>query len=398
MTVRGVFLKNAITHGQHDDNYWSVMVEDVSEALSASGIPCQPLETTIAALQPAFDAALKGLTPPDFLVLFNLLPELRVGGRCLWHGAKVPVAVPCLDHPVHLAEPLSALLQHWRADPSLPPRMVGVMDPAHRAFLQAMGWPEDAVFAFPQGGPVPVARPKPFARRGTGIVFMGGVRAPLADRDFFAAHDVAEPHLVRAIAAAAEETLAGRDDVMDVALRHLAPLLSNQLQLCRGIALVDTRARGLRRFRLLDSLAGLPVTVYGPMDDGAAALLPHCRAAGSIGFRALLDSLDDTGVVLNDTINLRDSALIRFFYSLSRGCVVASEPNRFTEANFPPGGSVVAVGPERPEGREEIAALLAGEVDTDARITAGMAAYAAAHTWRHRVCELAAAIRRACPG
>lgn len=398
MSRQGAFLINATSCAGANRDYWSVMVEDVCAALTAAGEDCRPVPFDMAAFGPICDAAVKGAAPPDYLALFNLLPDLQSSGQSIWHGAKVPLLIPCLDHPAHLAETLTKLLSRWRAEPALPCRMIGVMEDTHRPFLAAIGWPAEAVFTFAQGGPPPLKDPRPIGARPDGAVFMGSVRAPVSDADFFATLGIGEPGIRQGLTAAVEETLAGNDDVMAVAMRHLAPHITDPWRLCLSIAVVDGRARTLRRFRLLDSLAGVPITVFGNVEAGAATLLPHCHPAGPLPFPDILARLEHTRVVVNDTINLRGSALIRLYYALSRGCIVATELNDFIAAAFTPGRAVIPVGPDRPDGRAMLEDVLAGGRTADDMAAAAIAAYAAGHTWRHRIGDFTRAIASAVGG
>jgi hypothetical protein len=388
----GFFISNTLHHyGANQVNYWSIMAEDICRALGRAGEDCRLLQPVMEELGPALDGMLGGKRPPHYIVNFNLRPELNLGqGKDLWRQSLTPVIMLCLDHPMHLAGFILALL----ADGPPGHRQVGVMEEAHRRFLLASGCAADSVFVMAQAGPPPRAGRKSLAERRGGVVFAGTVMSPGSHADFCDSLGEVRPDIRKRLGEAVDEVVAGEDDVADIVLRHLAEFGAtlDQPHFLKAATAIDTRSRQLRRMAMLESLAGLPITVHGIADAAAQRRLPHCRFVGNTDFHQLLDVFSDATVVLNDTINLRESSLIRLFYAMASGCLVATEVNEFINHAFPPGRCVVPLGGD---GGRMLADCLADNDRAQGMVDAATLEYSAGHQWDNRLAGLLLAIGRA---
>ena len=161
----GAFLLSSSHYGNLDSSYWAVMAEDLCAALRQAGQDCRTLNPSAPGIDAVFDAVLSGGGQPDYLVTFNLMPDVHCSGEWLWGLSRIPLIVLCLDHPLHLARNLTALLAQA---PKVSPRWlhwIGIMEDGHRQFLEGLGWPKDRIFVFSQGGPPPgPCRPQHWGR------------------------------------------------------------------------------------------------------------------------------------------------------------------------------------------------------------------------------------------
>ena len=155
---------------------------------------------------------------------------------------------------------------------------------------------------------------------------------------------------------------------------------------------IDIRVRNMRRYRLLTRLKDVPVHIYGHVGPKASRLVPNGIFHAPVPFSAMLDLFDNSRVVLNDTINLRDSALIRLFYSMARGCVVATEMNRFVANAFTPLGEIIPMSGDAEEGMALLRQCVEAPDSCQEMAEAALATYQAGHTWSHRIDGLVKAI------
>ncbi len=95
--------------------------------------------------------------------------------------------------------------------------------------------------------------------------------------------------------------------------------------------------------------------------------------------------MGDARIAINDTVNLGGAMLIRFFYPMAVGCLVATEVNDFVAREFRDGENVIGLAPDDPANGERIRVILEHPEQAQAMADAATATYAAGHTWSHRV-------------
>ena len=138
----------------------------------------------------------------------------------------------------------------------------------------------------------------------------------------------------------------------------------------------------------------MPVHIYGHLGPNAARLVPRGTFHDPVPFSQVLELMDDTRVVLNDTINLRDSMLIRLFYAMARGCVVATEVNRFMRQAFTPFREYIPMSGDAAEGLSLLKQCVEDPESCQEMVEAARATYQAGYTWSHCLDGLVDAIHQ----
>ncbi len=275
-----------------------------------------------------------------------------------------------------------------------PLRRYGLMEEGHLPVMEKLGTPASACFLFPQGGGVPVADPRPLEQRSITAVFAGTVEAALSHQAFCEQIGLRDDLYRRLAEQAVSEAMDGKDDVYVIVARLFAGIdltatLRDTVDLTRRI---DYRARTLRRHRMFSCLRHLPIHFFGNASDDFKRNNKNVEFQGPISFRGLLDVMNDTKVMLNDTINLRSSALIRVFYGMSRECLVASERNAFIETEFIRPGAALPIDCQDTSAGEQILHLANQSTDAQDIVDRASRIYAGGHTWDHRLPALLSAI------
>lgn len=393
--LEGAFLLTLLENGRHQTSYWGAMGRDICRALADAGETCRTFWPDSPDGQETMQAIVMGDKPLGYALGFNLIPDLLGPAKeSLWPVAKVPLIIGCLDHPTHIIEPLAGLLDASRLFPQLPPRYVGIMEEGHRTCLLDLGWPADQIFLFPQGGPPPTPAPLPYAERPPVVQFFGTVGAPTRHEDFIAQVGWVSPALQVALGDAVEETLDGSDDVYSVCTRIFQPFGLTLQGAGKITVIVDRRARLLRRFRMLENLNGLAIDVYGKAEAAAATRLPHCTFHGEVDFETQRALTRRARIALNDTLNFRHSALIRAFYAMAEGTVVATEINDFFETHFRPVNGILPLGPNKADNANLVTERLHDTDGLQAMADAAGACYAASHQWKARLSGLRNVLNR----
>lgn len=399
-SARGaVFLANANAKDGPagiEGSYWTIMGQGIAAALAARGHRMSVLNVARPADQAVLFPMLTGGGLPDAFVLFNFLPRIEAGGSGetgLIGRLPCRVICLCLDHPIHLAAALREQAALIAANPGLGvQRWFGVMEPGHIPCVESLGLSRDRIFIMGQGGPIPDAAPKPrpLAERHIPFLFAGTIGA-LAEGD---ANLPPDPDGRRAVAAAVAETIDGDRDVFDIVRDRFAPAVAagRVADLHALAAAIDKRARLERRHRLLLGLRGLPIHFCGEVDAGFLARFPGAVHHGRLSFAETLALMRDTRVVISDTINLRASALIRFFYAAGEGCVVAGETNGFIAAAFPPRQAMVALDGRVAGNTDMLHAALGDPASLQPIADEGRRRTAEAHGWPQRIDGLVAAL------
>lgn len=395
----GMAFLNTSVYGGIPDSYWTVMMEDIAAALRRRGDDC----TCISPDNPEHLKMIQMMTlggiRPRYLLLFNFAPALArpsdPSTLGVLGGIKAPYVSLFLDHPTLLGTRIVEMEAKIAADPSLRPlRRYGLMEREHLAIMERLGVPSSSCFLFPQAGGAPVAEPRPVEQRSITAVFAGTIEAEISNQEFCEQMGMRDPLYCRLAEQAVSEAMDGKDDVYEIVARlfentGIIATASSLIGLTRKI---DYRARTLRRHRMFRCLRQVPIQYYGNVSDDFRRNNPNIQFRGAIGFRGLLDIMNDAKVMLNDTINLRSSTLIRVFYGMSRGCLVASEKNSFIETEFVAPGALEPIDCHDSSAGERIMDLVNQPLEAQAMIHKALQIYSGAHTWDHRVQTLLDAI------
>lgn len=383
------FVTLPAVYGSHAGNYWDRMVRDFSTALTECGLPCQPIDLSEADRASAF-LSLPAADRPSVLLSYNLNGGLEVERQ----GRTVPItaAAACptvnllMDHPVHCFDAIWATEREAAIrGAEAPARLYVPMDPLHVRSVALGGRPATALC---QGGPEPISGlQRAIGERPIPVMTFGTLKVPNA-----------APILPESLqlgagaeeegAAMVAEVIAGEDDVEAVVRAHMARLQPrlDVVPFVHAIRAVDVHARAMRRWRLALSLASVPIVHFGEASPEARARLPNWDFRGPVSFETLCARMTDARIVLADTINLRNAALMRTFYAMAHGCVVATDMNAFLNAEFEDGESIVALALDA--GGEGNVAKLRRLLDDPHRLrsvaTAGIEIHRVRHTWRAR--------------
>ncbi|WP_096704340.1 glycosyltransferase [Magnetospirillum sp. 15-1] len=391
----GMILFNTSVYGGVSDSYWTVMMEDIAAALHRRGDDCICINPDNPEHIKLLQIVALGAGWPRYLLLFNFAPALArandPSALGVLGGIKAPYISLFLDHPALLGKGVAEMEAGIAADPSLRPlRHYGLMEREHLAVMDKLGVPASSCFLFPQAGGAPVAEPRPMGLRSIPAIFAGTIEAEVSNQEFCEQMGLKDPLYCRLADEAVSEIMDGQCDVYEIVARLFAgtEIVATTTNLIELIRRLDYRARTLRRHRMFRCLRHLPIQYYGNASDDFKRNNTNIEFMGSIGFRGLLDVMNDTKVMLNDTINLRSSTLIRVFYGMSRGCLVASEVNSFIETEFVTPGAAVAIDYNDCSAGERIMDLVNRPVEAQAMTHKALQIYSGAHTWDHRVTAL----------
>lgn len=389
-----LFFSTYQAYGFGAGNYWSTMIADICGALGRAGAACDLVE---AANAQSFQAFLGAAIPEprSFIASFNFIvpfPDIKVGGKFIFVQELFPVRAVTifLDHPVHLAATIhrfewSARTHAYRPAPA-PPPVYGVMEPGHAALLLDLGIAPERIFPFPQAGPEPAGAVTPLAHRSIDTLFHGTI-ADLPPIDaFLDEQKIVDRDLRDAFHTVLESALAGSEDVYAGSKRRLMALgqTANPLNIAEFARLVDVRARAVRRWTMLSALSDLEIVFCGAVAESFRRANPKGDFRGPKSFAEVSDLVRRSKIVLNDSLNLRHGALMRFHYAMAEGCILATESGDWYRTEFAEGEAAVLL-PADQSSSERLREVLA-DGDRAQRIAdAGRARQAAAHRWDHRV-------------
>ncbi|MEK9723551.1 MAG: glycosyltransferase [Rhodospirillaceae bacterium] len=399
MTRPGIFFEGVDIYGlPGTDSYWNATVRDISRAVTAAGTPCEPFslqdsENTVV----SFDTS--DLPPFAITWNFNSGRWAHYQGRQVRMTSVLPIPNTVLlwDHPVHWAETIQELrdmdLEFGRT-----PGRIGVMDDGHMAFLRAMGIPESQVFRWRQAGPPPTDAPPADARE-VGAVFHGTINDVEPFDDFCVRMNLRDGAVQRAVQEAIAAIIETPIDVHDavqqfvIAPNRLDPAPLAVAPLCREI---DLLTRTIRRVAFLSGLRELAVHFIGKVAPSFRAANPNGVYPGPLPFGEIEAYLRNAKVVLYDTINFRDAAVMRLFYSVQCGCVPAAETNRYLDGAFEDGADMVKLQLRDPAGNaDKLRAIIADAGRAETIANAARRTCATSHTWANRIGPLVDAIRDA---
>ena len=391
-----LFFSTTLAYGFAAGNYWSTMIGDICAALGRAGVACDLVE---AADNNAFNAfVLKAREEPrQFIATFNFgvpYPDNSIAGKKVFveelFAARSVTAF--LDHPIHLAAKIvqfeAAARQHEYRPRPAPPPVYGVMEADHALVLNDLGIEADRIFVFPQAGPAPGPAPTPLAQRPIDLLFHGSIGELIPEDAFLDQNGFIGADFQKAVRDTLHAALSGSDDVYAAGKKNLATIgRASTLGVARVAEfarLIDVRARLIRRSTLLTGLADLRIHYCGNVAESFRRANPNGAYLGAKPFAEVMDLARQSKIVLNDTINLRQAALMRFHYSMAQGCVLATESNDWFRNAYADGVEAVLL--ESGIAHADILRGVLGDLAGAQRIAdAGRAKQAAAHRWDHRV-------------
>ncbi|MBL6945297.1 MAG: hypothetical protein ISR47_01520 [Rhodospirillales bacterium] len=337
----GVFVSSdSASYGNVHDSYWGMMGSAVCDALSARNEKCVFISPGIPAqLQGLLNSMSAGVFPRFFL-FFNFLPRISFSQdaqsvQSIFDDIPARIVRMFLDHPAHVAGEVRNQVAVIDKNPALKPlRFFSVMEAAHIPALESLGVSREQIFVMPQGGPAVQGNTMPLKDRTIPVLFSGSISALAPDDEFARQNGCGDPHLRKRLEDSVEEVLDGDRDVFEIVTSRFAePIADGTVgDPFPFILNVDRRTRTLRRYRLFATLRDIPVHFFGDIADDFMNANKNGRYLGNRSWREIQNLMADSRIVVNDTINLRDSALIRFFYPLALGAVAATESEQLSGA------------------------------------------------------------------
>ncbi|MEQ8195129.1 MAG: glycosyltransferase [Rhodospirillales bacterium] len=387
----GLFLQSGTAYQELDqESYVHVISSDMAAALSGAGAPCRPVNLLNADDVQRVAAAI--VEPPDFLLTLNLMPlGFMLNDRHYADLLSCKVFCLCLDSPIRLAD----LFAPGRFE-RLHDFYFGILEDSHRALLEEHGIAPDRIFPFPHGGP-PVDENAPaFGERGVDIMFSGGIGAAETPDAFFDRIGIHDTGLRKALEDAAENTLAGAGDVVaciGTAFCDHGIEPNDSFDRAAVFEDVDAWTRTLRRHRLFAALKNLEIHFHGKFDESFVTAQPNGVFHEPVSYRRVIELSKNAKITVNDTINLMDSALFRFYYALADGCLMATETNTFIAAEFEDGVHAIHLDARKGDNADKIEACLRDPTRGRRIVAAAQARYRERHTWAARMPALLRCIR-----
>jgi len=381
----GVFLQPITRYGDTSDqeaSYWAVMIDDINKALSSRGIQSDRIKGFDKADVEKLNVLHGAGNDPDFILTFNMLPDLKFQKQYYVDAVKSKVICLFMDNPIWHLQIFTAFTR-WREFE------FGIMDAAHKTILQNVGVMDENIFLFPQAGPEIKSDPIPFKDRDNDVMFMGGIGKATTDVEFLSQFSNTNDAIRRALLMAhdrvleqSEEALAAfRSSLIEAGEERAIPL---QI-LSHAASSIDRRARTIRRYRLFSTLKKIPIIFYGTYDEQFIKSQPHATFKNGVTFKNIETAMGNTKIVINDNINMQGAALMRFFYGLSQGTLMASELNDYLSSDFKSGEHVIELGIADVDNAVPIQNALACPDAAQNMIDQASHVYASSHTWMARL-------------
>jgi glycosyl transferase family 1 len=288
------------------------------------------------------------------------------------------------DHPFDHMEALQYLSSH---------AIIGVIDRAHRRAARAAGIKQKIVFT-PHGAPEFDDNLRPMAKRDIGLLFAAGVKAPISCASWIERNPSLPEVISKAMFSAAEAVIEEGTDscsAIESALRQggIEPWEElNPDALWRMVGTVDFFAESEVRFRVLSSLASLPLHFIGPD-------LPACYAPfsdrwtchGSKPYDDVKRLMANSRIGLNTIAKFSDGSHERVWEAMACGAVTLTDRTPYLAESFTDGENILFL-PRGPEGRDDLADRLAALLEHPDALeniaAAGCVICAAGHLWTHR--------------
>ena len=310
----GLFLQSGTSYQELDEeSYVHVISQDMAAALAASGTPCRPANM----LKPDDVQLIAGaiVNTPAFLLTLNLMPlGFQLSGKHYVDLLSCKVFCLCLDSPIRLFD-LFAPGQFERLDEFY----FGVLEDSHADLLIGYGIQRDKIFTFSHGGPPVDTNAPPLSERDIDVMFSGGIGAARTPAAIFEQLSINDSTLQSALEAASENVLAGTGDIVQCisAIFNERGIEMNAIDPQVVFETLDGWTRTLRRHRLFATLKDLPIDFYGKFHATFRAEHPKSTFHDPVSYRRITEISKTAKITINDTINLMDSALFRFYYAIA---------------------------------------------------------------------------------
>ena len=397
----GIFVNNEVRYGGVHDSYWGMMGQEICDSLGSKDEICSIISPAIPTQGDLLRRTVRSDVFPKFFLFFNFLPRLNnpEGSNLLgttFDNIPTRIVRMILDHPVHITNDVRVQIAAINQNPSLRPlRIFTVMESKHIPALERLGISREQIFVMPQAGPPLLEDVMPLKDRTIPLLFSGTIPPLGPDGEF--AHQIGcgDPSLRAAVEESVAEVLDGHRDVFEIVTDKFAEPIENRTVADphKLTVEIDRRGRTLRRHLLFATLRDFPIRFFGEFSDDFKRANPNGIYAGNLSWREVLHRMADSQIVVNDTINLRESALTRFYNSLVHGAVVATDMNEFLKRSFKDGEAIVALNHRGDENASKIRSILDDPAGAQSIADRARAIYSESHTWDHRIDGLIEAIR-----
>lgn len=391
----GLFLQSGTSYQELDEeSYVHVVSQDMAMALTGLGTPCRPVNMLNQEDVEIIAGAV--VNPPEFLLTLNLMPlGFQLGGKHYVDLLSCNVVCLCLDSPIRLTD-LFVPGQFERLNEFY----FGVLEASHAELLQSHGIDPTKIFTFSHAGP-PVDTSVPeFRDRPIDVMFSGGIGPDETTDIIFAKLGIDDPKLQQVLESACENVLAGEGDIVQCTGQAFADngIGTDAIDRETVLETLDGWTRTQRRHRLFATLKDINIDFYGVFDDSFKQANPNGTFHDPVSYRRVIEISKTAKITINDTINLMDSALFRFYYALADGCLMASETNPFIAGEFKDGEHIFHLnnqdtGHQGIDNADKLKSALADPDKSEAMIAAAQMHYTAHHTWAARMPALLDCIR-----
>ena len=209
------------------------------------------------------------------------------------------------------------------------------------------------------------------SKREIDIMFSGGIGTAETPAAVFEQLNIRDQKIQTVLEAASENVLAGTGDIVwcigKAFNEHGIELDAIDQQTV--FETLDGWTRTLRRHRLFATLKDVKINFYSHFHDSFKALHPKSTFHDPVSYRRVTEISKNAKITINDTINLMDSALFRFYYAIHLN-------NR------------------DPHNGAKIQAVLADTAKCEAMVAAAQHHYAQHHTWASRMPAVLESLRK----
>ncbi|MEL0106684.1 MAG: glycosyltransferase [Rhodospirillaceae bacterium] len=390
----GLFLQSGTSYQELDEeSYVHVISQDMADALSGLAVPCR----TVNLLNKEDVEIIAGaiVNTPAFLLTLNFMPlGFELSGKYYVDLLNCKVFCLCLDSPIRL----TGLFEDGLFE-RIGEFYFGVLENSHREILQSYGIEQDKIFTFPHAGPPADETAPRFRDRPINVMFSGGIGTDEPAVNIFAKLGIGDPALQSALEEACENVLGGQGDIVHcvdqiLPAHGIEPAALNAMaNRATVLETLDGWTRTRRRHRLFATLKDIKIDFYGVFDDAFKAAHPNSTFHDPVSYRRVIEISKTAKITVNDTINLMDSALFRYYYALADGCLMASETNPFIAREFKDGEHIIHLNNADPGNGDKINSYLAEPDKSESMIAAAQAHYTAHHTWAARMQPLIACLQ-----
>jgi len=225
------------------------------------------------------------------------------------------------------------------------------------------------------------------SKREIDIMFSGGIGTAETPAAVFEQLNIRDQKIQTVLEAASENVLAGTGDIVRCIGKAFNEhgIEHDAIDQQTVFETLDGWTRTLRRHRLFATLKNIKIDFYGHFHDSFKALHPKSTFNDPVSYRRVTEISKNAKITINDTINLMDSALFRFYYAIANGCLMATETNPFITREFKDGDHAIHLNNRDPHNGAKIQAVLADTAKCEAMVAAAQHHYTQHHTWASRM-------------